>query len=360
MMKQEKLIDKITLKNVILAEILALCVFYVEMHFCLEFINDKISVNKVLILHSIILIFLFIILLISYLLKTSVKLYAFILIETTVAGPLGAFISIISMLVYLFIIGQREFIQIKFKKLHPDRYLTISEKIFNRVMWDKPVEDIKTEPFEDILLYGIIKEKQNALIKIKKYFNPEFARFLLIAVNDKDNSIRVQAAAIIASIESDITSRIHELEEKINNGTTSKQSFLSFLKLYLDYAESGILDLDKKSKTLNLIIKRITKDIYNSSDEENSNNLNLLIYLAKINMLQGKMKEAYMLLKEKGLPTRNFHKAPNSIMIYLNTAFQLKKYNDVRKYLLLKKEFLLDLHKNNAEIMSILDVWGNE
>ena len=117
----------------------------------------------------------------------------------------------------MLLLGKQTQLEKKLQELHPKHERSLPDKIYNSVRWHILSEEISTEPFADIIKYGTIIEKQKVLIKIKKYFKPEFTSLLFEAVNDSDNSIRVQAAAIIASIEENFMKEYKELELKLKN-----------------------------------------------------------------------------------------------------------------------------------------------
>ena len=357
MIQQDKNIENISLKNIITGEIAALLSFYVEFYLCIDFINDKISLTELLKYHFYVVLTLLLLTIFLVIYKVSCKIFIFILIETTVAGPMGSLTAVISMIFYIIFITKKIFLEKKFEQLHPEIHQSISEKVFSKVMWDTPSESVKTEPFGDILKYGTIKEKQNALIKIKKYFKPEFAPFLQIGVEDRDNSIRVQAAAIITSLEEKLMQNYQQFEIQLSDNEFSPMLVRDYFRTYISYAKTGLINIDKYNDIMDDLTSKMFSFINNSSDEENSIKIVDMIYLANIYLLTGKPEQAYELLHEKGIHIRNFPRSPKALKLYLNAAFELKKYSEIREYLALNKDLLIKRTKQNQEIISLLNFW---
>ena len=87
-MNNNKTLDHITFKDIFSAQIIAIVCFLFELLFCLCFFYNKISLQTLLITHLIILLVIVILIFIIKQLKTSIRMFIFILIETAIAGPL--------------------------------------------------------------------------------------------------------------------------------------------------------------------------------------------------------------------------------------------------------------------------------
>jgi len=149
--------------------------------------------------HVALVVFLFAICTIFYNLKYKVNLLLLVLIEVAFLGVFGAFISIIALILSFkeshyvedFLPALREEVSDK-KELNYTHVLHSSNLIQKAIL---------TEPLADIMTYGSVGEQITALIRMNRYFKPEFTKFILAGLNSEENTIRVQSAAIITDIE---------------------------------------------------------------------------------------------------------------------------------------------------------------
>jgi hypothetical protein len=346
-------IENISFKNMLGALTLALISFYFELHACLEFIWEEKLAQSLLLTHCIILCGITICIIAAIIMNTSIKFYAFILLETAVAGPIGSLIAIMTMLFYLIFTRRQISLEEKFAMLHPKYEQSVSDRVFNEVLWDTPHQSVYTEPFGDIIKYGNIREKQEVLIKIKKYFRPDFAPLLFVAVNDSNNSIRVQAAAIITNIEEKLMISYRKMEKQIAEKKTSPTLIKDFFKKYLEHVETGILDSRKHQGFIKKLIEKMEDYI-----ENNKNDINALVNLGKMYLLINCPEKVLKIFYN--IDTNTSYHTPDAIIIYLKAAYLTKQYSLIRTFLIKHKDTIMHKIDNNEEIIAILNTWTNE
>ena len=100
-------------------------------------------------------------------------------------------------------------------------------------------------PLLDVIIEGTQLEKFDALSLISKRYDPALAPALRRALEDKDASVRVLAATVLAQQNNAHTKRIGALQAvaKADAGTSSDWSELG--QAHFDYAVSGLLETSR-------------------------------------------------------------------------------------------------------------------
>ncbi len=126
-----------------------------------------------------------------------------------------------------------------------------SNSIYERIIFglERVQQTSDIEPFNDILAYGNLKQKQTVLMKIMRHFRPAFAPLLRYALHDKEMAIRVQAATIIANIERHFMTCYMQLEKTLHDCPENSDELLAFANLCNAYVDSGLLDEDSAHKS---------------------------------------------------------------------------------------------------------------
>ena len=102
----------------------------------------------------------------------------------------------------------------------------------------------------DMFQHGSSIEKQTVLSVVNNSYQPKFAKILRLALQDTDNVIRIQAAAILADLEQRQQQKLIELEAAAKNKKTT-QAQLELAQHYDDISHSGVVDQVRRSKLLN-------------------------------------------------------------------------------------------------------------
>lgn len=100
-------------------------------------------------------------------------------------------------------------------------------------------------PLLDVIIEGTQLEKFDALSLISKRYDPALAPALRRALEDKDASVRVLAATVLAQQNNAHTKRIGALQAiaRAEAGTSSDWSELG--QAHFDYAVSGLLETSR-------------------------------------------------------------------------------------------------------------------
>lgn len=159
---------------------------------------------------------------------------------TGFGGPLGAGICFVAAMVSLFLKPSSP--EDLFDAMLPDTEQGESAKLYERIAFGLDnVGGTGVQPLQDILGSGGMLEKQAAIVKITRWFRPQFAPLLRMASLDADASVRVQAATAIAKLERDYMLRYLTLEQEMKQGASTAQR-RDMAGLCYDFALSGIAD----------------------------------------------------------------------------------------------------------------------
>ncbi len=245
-------------------------------------------------------------------------------------GPFGLLISIVCNLFYIIFLRKftSNFSDWLFEYLFEmDEKETDGDRIYNRIISGQEVffNNIDTEPLIDVMEFGTSDQKQAALIKIIKYFSPQFAPILNIALNDPDNAIRVQAAAGLARLQDDFNQTYTAYEKKVIDNSATSEELVKFAKICEMYSRSKLLDPERTAAAV-----RKSVMMYENALEQMSDNIELKISYIRILMINREMDKAEKALNEV-LPML---KKPSisDLETVTDLLLRLKRYNDLRQF----------------------------
>lgn len=276
--------------------------------------------------------------------RQNINIPLFWLIMNMVLGPFGTIISIVTLLGYHRHHRSSLLLDAHFTNLFSEREREESHIVYERIIFglDNSVESIGIEPFQDIMAYGSLRQKQTALMKITRYFRPQFSPVLLYALKDKEAAIRVQAATIIAKLERDYMKNYLSLEKALQHHPEDVEKMILFAQLCNEYAHSGLLDNDSKKKTRDKAIM-----IYEKCIILKPNDNTLKLNLGRIYLQAEAFEKAANLLKEciddEGLSS------PNLTLWYIEALFSLKLFKKIRS---LADAHILKFEKEENNIAS--------
>lgn len=100
----------------------------------------------------------------------------------------------------------------------------------------------KITPMVDVVLSGSRIMKLEALSHVARQYSASFAPTLQQALEDRDASVRVLAATVIAKQHETFSGRILELEEICAKNPEDLAAWQNLAQAHLRYADSGLLD----------------------------------------------------------------------------------------------------------------------
>ncbi|HEX3865084.1 MAG TPA: hypothetical protein VHY35_25635 [Stellaceae bacterium] len=103
----------------------------------------------------------------------------------------------------------------------------------------------------DVVFEGTRNDKLEALSLISKRFTPSLVPALRRSLEDRDGSVRVLAATVLAQQHNMHTKRLGALQAKANAAPASADDWTRLGQAHLDYAQSGLLETSRANVELN-------------------------------------------------------------------------------------------------------------
>jgi hypothetical protein len=251
--------------------------------------SETIGGFAALIIHLIIVAALAFITSFSYRLNKDSRFFFLLTLCTLVLGPIGAVGSLVCNLFTLLYSSYAQDFEGWFTTIFPRSRATMPEQTSEDIESgrDESSREYSIIPFMDVMEVGSESQKREALSKISSRFNPKFSGVLRKALSDSSNTIRVQAATVIAKIENAFLDRSQKLDTVAKLNPKDHQVVLARARHYDDYAFTGIIDSERESvnreKALNGYMEYLT---HKPSDNEVRLAVGRLLYR------DGKLQEA--------------------------------------------------------------------
>ncbi len=306
----------------------ALLTLYVECFFFWQYVEEKISFQVFYLLHAYVTFFWLTWNAVLHFLSKEQRLSVVGLFLIFFLAPFGA-ISYVLILVVHFL-NTRKTVSFSdwFAALFPEEDVDETERIYERIVFglEGMDEQGEVEPFQDILNYGTLYQKQEVLSKIARHFKPDFSEILLNALNSKENAVRVQAASCLSKIENQYMEKYVDLQRKKEAKPDDLIALTDFGKFCMEYADSGILDEDREKVTRQGAIEAFRHALDLNED------------CTKLKFVLG---ELYLKAKELKKAERFFNKckkdkaiasSPDFVLLYMDVLFQLEQYSKLRKF----------------------------
>lgn len=287
--------------------------------------------------------------------KQDIGMPTFMLMMQATFGPFGSLISFITLIAYQYYRKRSGSFIEWFATLFPEDKVNESNALYERIIFglDNHNSKVHIEPFQDILSYGTLKQKQMALMKITRYFRPQFAPILRQALEDKEAAIRVQAATIMAKIERDFTKKYMLLEREVQEDSANVNTMMLFAELCDEYAHSGLLDEDSEKKSRTKAI-----EIYEQCGLLEPENDQVKLRLGRLYLRCRELEKAVRFLKE--CIDRQGLKSPSLVLWYMEALFYMRAFRKMRS---LADSYSLDFDHQEGdmearEVVSIFKSWN--
>jgi hypothetical protein len=314
--------------------ILALILTLVDGYLFYLTANDNLSWTMATILHAINSLAAFIILRFFILSKWDERFPELFFYLIAFLGPFGGGVFLVSLLLYFVVKSQISSIEKTITDFFPiDPEDELSFRIYERIRYGLDVFDPKKVPysFEDVMHYGSVNQKKTAIERILKYFRPELSKPLLIALGDKNNSVRIMAANAVARIDSQYTTKLQTLEVNARKYPKEYQRLLDFADQSVWQSNLEILDEERRKK-----LRQRASDLYLEYLQKVPSDKSVKLSIAKLHYLNGEhdkaMRELRTILEEnKEIDTE-------ALVLLMRTLFAEKQYKDM--HALARKEGL--------------------
>ncbi len=202
------------------------------------------------------------------------------------------------------------------------------------------------EPLQDVLACGTLLQKQAAIVKITRWFRPQFAPMLRLAAQDSDAAVRVQAATAIANLERGYMQQYLMLEKE--NQSAGKGEKLA--NLCYEFALSGMADSESASR-----LSARAVELYNALLEE-SGATEMRMKLARLYLERCEPAKAEALLEPYAGGGMNAETAA----LYLEALYQQKAYGRARKFATQAYRTLQDQSPRGRELTEFFMLWAED
>ncbi|MBF0108365.1 MAG: cyclic nucleotide-binding domain-containing protein [Magnetococcales bacterium] len=129
-----------------------------------------------------------------------------------------------------------------YASLFPADSINAAMELMSRLEHQGEGANAALTPFMDILSYGSREQKQTMIARMTRQFKPAFAPVLREAVNNPDNSVRVQAATAISHVENRFMKDAMHLEREREKHPRDWNVLSKVARHYDDFAFTGLLD----------------------------------------------------------------------------------------------------------------------
>ncbi len=250
--------------------ILGFFAFIFETFILLLYLFDILNIYFVIFVHIVIIILLFLFVHLAYKQQKDLLYPLLLLLSTLGAGPFGLAIFLLTVLfrplLSVFTITPEGW----FLGLFPEHNFSPFRLIYQRVKsgWDDYNLSSEITSFKNTFIYGTIAQKQSTLDAIIKDYQPCYSSILLQALADPNNTVRIQAAAIISKIENNNDLKLQALLAKKNLNQNDEEN-LKLAEFCEEYINLGFIDSLKKKELGHLAVS-LYKDHLNKYPDDSA------------------------------------------------------------------------------------------
>ncbi len=282
----------------------------------------------------------------------------FFTLATAASGIFGIAIALLTVATYSLQNAKNATFAEWYKKIFPEEKKNVSHHLFERISFglDDIPDDIDVEPFIDILNYGAIKQKQSVLEKIGRHFQSAFTPALMAALNSPESAVRVQAAAVVVKVESQLADKYVLLQQEIDKRPEDYGTLREFAEFCKNYVETGILDPDREQQ-----IRSRTIDIYNECLWHFPDDRELIADMGRLHQDNNEPAEALQYFEEL---VNNERDIPAGYVLgYMESLYAMGEFSKVRqiaaKFSDPRNLPIFSDEQESTETIDLLSLWSN-
>lgn len=253
------------------------------------------------------------------------SLLAIISATTGIFGAVGALLGFIFTVVFR---GRSYHFNDWYETIFPTDLPSEPQNIYDSITegLDENPRTYSVMPFMDVMKLGSENQKRRALAKMTSRFSSRFAPAFKSALNDSNNTIRVQAATAIAKIEREFTSKLERIEMARAERPSDPMITLALAKFYDDYAFTGVLDAE-----LERVNRERAINAYRSYLQQDPNSADAWIAVGRLLFRTQQWAEAAEWFRhalDRGWKT------PNMVLWYFESLFRMNQHRELRRAIL--------------------------
>lgn len=311
--------------------------------------TEEMSWTLVLILHGTLSILLMGLTWVSWGNPILTNMMAVLTITTICLGVIGAFGTTVSMILFFHFRRSAVPFEEWYRELFPDIQENRAHEMAERLRQSVGEVDGAVIPFNDIMLYGSLRDKQAVVSMINQNFQPVLAPILRLAFRDKNNSLRVQAASVITKIEESFLAKTMRLEQEAKEHPQDVSVLLRYARHFDDYTFTGLLDPERERDN-RIKATETYHRILALHPEESAARL----ALSRIMIRQGHLIDAASLIEETfamGQITQPM------LLWYFETLFLLKRYDDLERTIHEYGPRFMDEERYSVTVLETVKLW---
>ncbi len=267
---------------------------------------------------------------------------------TGIFGAVGALIGFLSTLIFR---ARSHRFSEWYATIFPTDVTSDPQMIYDSIMegLDENPSHYSVMPFNDVMRLGSENQKRRALAKMTSRFSPRFAHAFKVALADKNNTIRVQAATAIAKVEREFANKLVRIEQARAASPNNPTLTLALAKFYDDYAFTGVLDgeLEKLNR------ERATS-AYKTYLQQDPNSSEAWIAVGRLLFRNRQWEEAAEWFRhalDRGL------KENSMVLWYFECLFRLGQHRDLRRAILENGRGIIAQEDLPREVREAVNLW---
>ena len=206
-----------------------------------------------------------------------------------------------------------------FPKPKETKFQTILQRVQSK--WDDYEQPTAVSSFQDVFQIGTLAQKQAVLDAIAKEFKPEYSPVLRLGLEDSQNVVRIQAAAIVSKVSLDLEQKLNRYQQEYQM-KPHKASLLPRLAYLCDtFAMVEIIDVFRRKEMAEFAIQYYQKMIVANPDDREAS-----LAIGRILFFKEQFNEYLVWYKEY---QKKFKEVPEFTHDrFLEAAYRLKKFNE--------------------------------
>ncbi len=281
----------------------------------------------------------------------DVQHLALMTIVTFTAGIFGTVGALLGFFVMVLFKSRAQAFSEWYESIFPTDHYSTPETIYDRIVEgiDENPSRYEVMPFSDVMRLGSENQKRRALAKMTSRFSPRFAPAFKIALGDKNNTIRVQAATAIAKVEREFGSKRERIELARAKEPRNHFLTLALAKFYDDYAFTGILDPE-----LEQLNRERAVNTYKAYLQQDPNSEEAWTAIGRLMFRNRQWEEAADWFRHA--LDRGWN-SDTMVLWYFECLFRLGQFRELRRALLEYGRSIINKDELPADVRNAVSMW---
>lgn len=215
------------------------------------------------------------------------------------------------------------------ESIFPTEHKSLAQIVYERITFGREQTGVNYNVtyLMDVIRMGSDEKKREAIFKISRYYDPSLAPLLRIALEDRHNVIRVQAATAMARLKNTFFSHSMLLEKLKRDWPEKNRILFDLARHYDNYAFSGLLEKTQEQENRVLALQYYRQFIEHEPKDSPHLAEARQLYgrlLLRMDMVEAACSE-FETLRETGKTT------PDINLWYSECLFKLERYAALRQ-----------------------------